>query len=280
MSDRAGLAGDNRSRGSAETGGVSVPSHLDRLETLFAEQYRREIEHEENVWRSLPFFSATLAVEVAILGQAAPLLLSVSGGLAAFVGLVGASLALLILGVLQALLQSIRRQPFSYISGEGELLDYASRLESVIDPADPTGPQEVARLLQRRLLEQYRAANEANRRINERRGQARARAGVLLLASIVATLALVGVTLAHQVMSAPAGGSHGEGTGPRRAGAATGGVVGGGEPGRAAPPRPRSAGGGGAAQDAGGGEGLDLQGEPAQRRGGAGPRAPDRGAQP
>jgi hypothetical protein len=277
MSCQAGLPGADQSGGSTAIGrGVAAPTHLDRLETLFAEQYRREIEQEENVWRSLPFFSATLAVEVAILGQAAPLLLSVSGGLAAFVGLVGASLALLILGVLQALLQSIRRQPFSYISAEGELLDYASRLEAVIDPADPAGPQEVARLLQRRLLEQYRAANEANRRINERRGQARARAGVLLLASIVATLALVGVTLTHQVMSASPGGSHGEGTGPRRAGAATGRVDGGGEPapepGHAA--GPRSPGSRGAAQDAGGGEGLDLQGEPAQRGGGAGARPP------
>jgi hypothetical protein len=199
------VQGDNR-------GGSALP--LDKLETLFAEQYRREIDQEENVWRSLPFFSATLAVEVAILSQAAPLLLASSGGLALTVAMIGCLLALLILAVLHALFRSIRSQPFSYLSSESELLDYVRRLELVVEPNDAETEARISGLLQEQLIEQYRAANEANRRINQRRSQARARAGVLLLASIIATLALVGVSLAPQIRDlAILGGLRGEGAG-------------------------------------------------------------------
>ncbi len=41
---------------------------LDHLEKTFAEAYRKEVDQEENVWRSLPFFAATLALQVASLG--------------------------------------------------------------------------------------------------------------------------------------------------------------------------------------------------------------------
>lgn len=40
--------------------------HWDRLEKLLGEIYGRETDNEENIWRSPPFFSATLAVEVAV----------------------------------------------------------------------------------------------------------------------------------------------------------------------------------------------------------------------
>ncbi len=42
---------------------------LDHLEKTFAEAYRKEIDQEENVWRSLPFFAATLALQLASIGQ-------------------------------------------------------------------------------------------------------------------------------------------------------------------------------------------------------------------
>jgi hypothetical protein len=38
---------------------------LDHLEKTLADSYRKEIDQEENVWRSLPFFAATLALQMA-----------------------------------------------------------------------------------------------------------------------------------------------------------------------------------------------------------------------
>ncbi len=42
---------------------------LIHIERLLADTYRREIEQEENIWRSLPFFAATLALQLAALFQ-------------------------------------------------------------------------------------------------------------------------------------------------------------------------------------------------------------------
>ena len=44
-------------------------SALAHIERTLADAYRKEIEQEENVWRSLPFFAATLALELAALFQ-------------------------------------------------------------------------------------------------------------------------------------------------------------------------------------------------------------------
>ncbi|HEY8288257.1 MAG TPA: hypothetical protein VIG49_03240, partial [Acetobacteraceae bacterium] len=42
-----------------------VASTLDHIEKTLADAYRKEIDQEENVWRSLPFFAATLALQLA-----------------------------------------------------------------------------------------------------------------------------------------------------------------------------------------------------------------------
>ncbi len=39
------------------------------IEKTLADSYRREIDQEENIWRSLPFFAATLALQMATLFQ-------------------------------------------------------------------------------------------------------------------------------------------------------------------------------------------------------------------
>ena len=45
------------------------PAALAHIEKTLAESYRKEIDQEENVWRSLPFFAATLALQLAALFQ-------------------------------------------------------------------------------------------------------------------------------------------------------------------------------------------------------------------
>src|ERR1700723_2086573 len=43
---------------------------LDHIEKTLVDSYRKEIDQEENVWRSLPFFAATISFQVAALSQA------------------------------------------------------------------------------------------------------------------------------------------------------------------------------------------------------------------
>ena len=45
---------------------------LSHIEKTFADAYRKEIDQEENIWRSLPFFAATLALQLAALFQVVP----------------------------------------------------------------------------------------------------------------------------------------------------------------------------------------------------------------
>jgi uncharacterized membrane protein YjjP (DUF1212 family) len=42
---------------------------LSHIEKTLADSYRKEIDQEENVWRSLPFFAATIALELTALFQ-------------------------------------------------------------------------------------------------------------------------------------------------------------------------------------------------------------------
>lgn len=47
---------------------MSADPLIDYLEKTFSDAYRKEVEQEENVWRTLPFFAATLALQLAALG--------------------------------------------------------------------------------------------------------------------------------------------------------------------------------------------------------------------
>jgi hypothetical protein len=213
--------------------------HWDHLERLFAEQYGREFENEENVWRSLPFFSATLAVQVAVVVQVAPLVPAVQGRLAWLVVVALVALnAVLACGVLYFLERSIRSAELSYLASEPELLAYVVDLDGYFarhgPPIDADSETPKA-ALQRLLVEQYAAAAKTNRAINRERARIRRRAGSLLVASVLATLLLAGVTIGPQLLwGAATGDDHGQGA-PTRSGRA--GVVG---------PVPSARGGGGA----------------------------------
>jgi hypothetical protein len=68
------------------------PPALAHIEKTLADSYRREIDQEENIWRSLPFFAATLALQMAALFQ----MIDKFPGLVSPVGWVAASLLVLV----------------------------------------------------------------------------------------------------------------------------------------------------------------------------------------
>ena len=46
-----------------------MASSRGHIERTLADAYREEIDHEENVWRALPFFAATLACQLVAVVQ-------------------------------------------------------------------------------------------------------------------------------------------------------------------------------------------------------------------
>lgn len=207
---------------------------LEHLERTFADAYRREVEQEENVWRSLPFFATALAVQLAALVGVRDWLSGVTGvasWAAAALLLAAAGAFLSALGFLAA---SIAPAEFRYVSREPDLLAYAEALRAAearygADAADggdavaAPDPHAAASALRRTLARQYAVAADHNRAVNRRRAARRTRAGLATLASVLLLMALVALAVvAGRPHGAPTPPPHG----PARAAADGGGPQG------------------------------------------------------
>ncbi len=176
---------------------------LDHLEKTFVESYRKELDQEENVWRSLPFFAATLALQVAALAQ-------VRDWLGATAGLVGWTAAVLLLlaagATLAALLflaWSILPTELRYVAREPDLLRYAEAVRACAeaDGATPGAASATAHAAVRAtLVEQYALATDHNRTVNQRRAARRNRAGLATLCSVLLFMALVALAVVSGVV--------------------------------------------------------------------------------
>lgn len=177
---------------------------LIHIERLLADTYRREIEQEENIWRSLPFFAATLALQLAALFQVIDRLPPFDGwaGRVALAFIAASALSsLLALGFLAS---AILPAKLRYIATDKRLFDYALRLISEEDDpgTDPSAePVMAAQALRATLAEQYAEATDYNRGINRRRERRRSIAGLATIAAILSTLLLVGTIFAHYVVT-------------------------------------------------------------------------------
>lgn len=165
---------------------------LDYLERTFAEAYRKEIDQEENVWRSLPFFAATLALQLAGLAQVKDWTTGVSGPMLAAVAVLLAVAGVTTSTALVFLALSVWPADFRYVAREPAFRDYADTAR--MNDADRDGLATLA-VVKAALAEQYATAADHNRGINRRRGTWRTRAGLATLASVVAVLVLVGLVV-------------------------------------------------------------------------------------
>jgi ferric-dicitrate binding protein FerR (iron transport regulator) len=188
-----------------------VTPTLDHLEKTLADAYRKEIEQEENIWRSLPFFTATLALQMAALFQVldkVPPWTTWQGVLCAVLLAFAAAATLVALGFMVA---AIYPAEFRYVASEPDLVTYATDLDRAEDetPEAEQGGDALA-AFKRELARQYAIATHHNRRINQRRARRRSIAGLAALASILATVLLVGGVMTPYV-------PNGQGTGEHRA---------------------------------------------------------------
>ncbi len=166
---------------------------FDHIERVLADAYHREIEHEENVWRTLPFFAATLALQLTALFQtvehfppAGTAAWRVATGFGAFSG-IATFVALVFLAA------SIMPARFDYIAPEPDLLDFADRLDRERKRPDrgPEASADAVETLKRELARQYALAAEHNRAINRSRAKRRSIAGLATVLSVLATIILV-----------------------------------------------------------------------------------------
>ena len=172
-----------------------MPAVLDHLEKTAADNYRKEIDQEENVWRTLPFFVAALAVEVAALTQVKDQFQALAG----LMGIVAAGIGLIAflctVAAVFYLMRSIFWADFKYISREPELLRFAEELQEAEDQGNipaGSGIEHFKRLLAR----QYSACSDSNRIVNQHRVRMRTTAGLATLFSLVASLMLGALTVA------------------------------------------------------------------------------------
>jgi len=170
-----------------------VVSTLDHIEKTLADSYRKEIDQEENVWRSLPFFAATIAFQFVTLAQVVLRLPEKGTGTRWDVVTAIVLLSICILLALAFLVASILPSRFSYISQEPALLDYARGLDEDEAEAARIGapPLDAVAELKRTLADQYAVATRDNRMINQRRAWYRSIAGLATLASIGCTAFLI-----------------------------------------------------------------------------------------
>ena len=168
------------------------------LEKLAAEGYRQQLADEENVPRSLPFFAASLAVLVAILGAVKEWIPAPSWSVyPVVVWLSLGALAATVLVILYFLREAVRQRDYIYVMDENAVGAYAVELRlfyKLTILVAEEGERAVLADLQAELGRQHRDAAVNNRVINIRKARARATAfealvlALLLAFVIVATL--------------------------------------------------------------------------------------------
>jgi hypothetical protein len=169
---------------------------LEFVEKTFADNYRKEIDQEENVWRSMPFFIATLALEMNIL---IPITKNLPA-LTTYIGKFSNSLLVIVI-ILNAatfifLGLSIRAKRFMYAAREPALLEYAQTL--LADEKAERGKAEdcaasALATLKWALAEQYALATDNNRQINRMRERWRLRAGQAIIFAVGLTFIMAGI---------------------------------------------------------------------------------------
>ena len=192
---------------------MTTDAELDYLEKLFGDAYRKEIDQEENVWRTLPFFAATLALQLAGLAQVRDWVGGARGWLFWLsLALLGAA-ALATFAALLFRAESIWPARFRYVTREPDLQDYLEKVRAgEIASGSTNNDATVAAIRAARavMVQQYALAAAHNRVLNQRRANRRTRAGLATLASVLAVLVLVALVVVsnlhgHEGLSSTAG---------------------------------------------------------------------------
>ena len=196
---------------------------LDHLEKTFADAYRKEIDQEENIWRSLPFFAATLALQLSAVGQIREWVAATTGPMLLLATCLLGVAAAATMAALFFLALSVWPADFRRVAREPAFRDYADQVRKAVEESAPAGKsaQDIADealvTIKAALAEQYSLAVDNNRIVNERRARWRTRAGLSTLASVFTALVLVALVVVTHL--------HGHGQRPDDRGPTTQGAI-------------------------------------------------------
>jgi hypothetical protein len=178
---------------------------------IVAESYKREIDQEENVARSLPFVAATLAILTTMMIFLRNYIPEYSLDIYQFVvWLMLVTFGALITITIYFLHDAIRHRSFQYVAPADQLYAYATQLRLYYGTLGKT-PEEIersiiedARIL---MIEQYAIGATYNQRINIDRSRARARAFSSLLLALALAYGIVVTISAHEVVKGSGSGT-------------------------------------------------------------------------
>ncbi len=179
------------------------------VERLVAEGYRRELDQDENVVRSLPFFATSLGVLATAIGLARPAIGPFEWSamsVAIHAALVATALAILL--VLLFLVAATRPRRFETIMEEGALIEFRASLEEYYMASGAgaaTLEEAVTADLREEVTQQLARAAAVTRRNNLARLKARGRAVLALLVAIFLAFVILGLILVRDAVSSGAG---------------------------------------------------------------------------
>lgn len=176
----------------------------DYLEKLFADAYRRELDQEETVVRSLPFIAAAAAIVIAVVRELGSHASRWDGSPSSYLV---HSLLILIGGALVYngwfVFRALRRRPYRYPRGESEIRETAERLVDYHQKRghSAAGAEAAAHAdIKREMLAQFAVCAEANRKQNESRQRDRTQAFHGLMAAFLFATAFVATTYLNEAL--------------------------------------------------------------------------------
>lgn len=183
---------------SAEPGATesaAPPETTALLLASFADLYRQEVGAEEDVHRTLPFFGTALGIVIGALAYAAGRLPKLSDLVSAYGRTAFITAAVLLgLAVIEAacvlfwVSRAVARRDYQRIGPETALRARLVELQAYYDGRGIIGDRqdkELVKDMRQALLDSYTATTPANRDLNQRRYQFRARASSHLVRSLI-----------------------------------------------------------------------------------------------
>lgn len=188
--------------------GPSPMGMQDYVEAVVKDGFRHELEQDENVIRSLPFFATSLGLLATVLSVTrADLCLPDRGPFSLALGIVLGLLGLSVTATLVFLFRAISPRRFAYPMQGTDFVAYAAGVVEAYragqeDGGDEAVPLEKLALAEVRAtrIQQLAEATEVNRRNNLARNGARAVALTALLAAITSAFLLFATIVARETL--------------------------------------------------------------------------------
>jgi hypothetical protein len=175
------------------------------LEKIVAENYKREIDQEENVVRSLPFVAASLAVLATIISFSRSYVPDYTFDVytsIVYVLILGFGIS--IVAVIGFLFLAVVPRAFHYLARPDDLQNYAAGLRTYYEQQPDITPENIEKGIvydvRQTMIDQYVNGAINNQAINVSRSSARARAFTALVAALGFAFLALGTISVHEVV--------------------------------------------------------------------------------